>query len=135
MSTDEEQLTDMNQTTLESHESQLQQLREECAAMESRVPDQLMMMESDNKQRLDVLQGDMPTSQQLEAVKHQMAALHQLEAIFTAVLIILLAINLSQIDLTRWNPFNVGCCIFSKTWGRVYLGVGNLDSWTCGTFS
>ena len=121
MSTDEEQLTDMNQTTLELHESQLQQLPEpdeECAAMESRVRDQLTMMESDNKQRLDVLQGDIPTlqslHQQLEAVKHQMDALHQLEAIFTAVLIILLAMNLSQIDLTRWNPFMLGVVFFQN---------------------
>ena len=117
MSTDEEQLTDMNQT-LESHESQLQQLREECAAMESRVQDQLTMMES-IRQRLDVLQRDIRTSQslhqQLEAVvKHQMDALHQLEAIFTAVLIILLAMNLSQIDLTRWNPFMLGVVFFQN---------------------
>jgi len=80
MSTDEEQLTDMNQTTLESHESQLQQLLEECAAMESR----LTMMES-NKQR------------------------HQLKffvaVLLTVLLTVLFAMILSQTDLTGWNPF------------------------------
>ena len=110
MSTDEEQLTDMNQTTLELHESQLQQLLEQCAAMESRVRDQLTMMESDNKQRLDVLQRDIPTSQslhqQLEAeIKHQMAALQRQLNTMLFILIILLAMNLSQSDLTRWNHF------------------------------
>jgi len=116
--------TDEVNRTLESQLQQLPEPDEQCAAMESQVQDQLMMMESDNKQRLDVLQRDMPTSQslyqQLEAVKHQMAALqHQLEAIFTAVLIILVAMNLSQIDLTRWNPFMLGVVFFQNRGSRL----------------
>ena len=76
MSTDEEQLTDMNQT-LELHDFQPFQLLEECAAMESR----LTMM----KQR------------------HQLKSF--VVFLLTVLLTVLLAMILSQTDLTRWNPF------------------------------
>ena len=34
----------------------------------------------------------------------------------------------------KWNRIACWVSHFSKTWGRVYLRVGNLDSWTRGTF-